>query len=262
MTGALEVFTSTGPASHDLAFEAEMMKNAAAGRCGVLAASWTGPVVVLGYAQSPEDVDLEWCRVHSIPVLRRLSGGTGVIHRGDLSVALALPADHTWAKGIVELYDRFLAVLSPSLIDVGSAVERLEEAPHATRVRSPICFEDRLADTLVVDGRKAVGCSQTRRKGAVLIHAAILLGLDPALYAGVFRVGADRVANALAPAVSGVDWMTVARSIVERLGQDLGLATAWSDRPDPEPESLAPYGLKRWAPVPDDGMRPPQAELV
>lgn len=253
--GTLEVFTSSGPASYDLAFETEMLTNAAAGRIGVMVASWTGPVVVLGYAQQPGDVDLEWCRTHSIPVLRRLSGGTGVIHRGDLSVSLALPADHLWAKGIVDLYDRFLGVLKPSLIAAGGAVERLEKAPRATRVRSPICFEDRLADTLVVDGRKAVGCSQTRRKDAVLIHAAILLGLDPALYAGVFRVGEKRVAGALAPAVSGVDWMTVARAIVERLGHDLGLLTAWSDRPDPGPESLAQYGLKRWAPVPDDGMR-------
>jgi lipoate-protein ligase A len=258
----LEVYTSEGPASHDLAFEAEMMERAAAGQCCLLLASWPGPVVVLGYAQKPDEVDLEWCRLHSVPVLRRLSGGTGVIHRGDLVVSLALPADHQWANGIVDLYNRFLSVLGPALIEAGGAVERLEEAPHATRVRSPICFEDQLADTLVVGGRKAVGCSQTRRRGAVLIHAAVLLGLDATAYARVFDVDEERVLAALAPAVTGVEWGVIARAMTAEIGRTLGLRTTVFRRPNPRSEFLAPYGLERWSPVPDDGIPQSQAELV
>lgn len=250
----LAVYTSEGPASHDLAFEAEMMERAAAGQGCLLLASWPGPVVVLGYAQEPNEVDLEWCRRNSVPVLRRLSGGTGVIHRGDLAVSLALPADHQWAKGIVDLYDRFLDVLGPALIESGGAVERLEERPHAVRVRSPICFEDQLADTLVVGGRKAVGCSQTRRKGAVLIHAAVLLGLDAGAYAQVFRVDETRILAALAPAVTGVEWSVIANFVTAEIGRALGLRTMASRRPNPRGEFLAPYGLERWSPVADDGI--------
>ncbi|MEE4273842.1 MAG: hypothetical protein V2I67_19350 [Thermoanaerobaculales bacterium] len=255
MTGGLEVFSSSGPASHDLAFEAEMLERAVGGRCSLLTASWEGPVVVLGYAQPPADVDLKWCRSQGIPVLRRLSGGTGVIHRRDLSISLALPREHPWAASIVGLYGRFLDVVQPALAAAGGRVERVAEPAHATRVRSPICFEDQLADTLVVDGRKAVGCSQARRKDAVLIHAAVLVGLDAALYARVFDVEADRVAAGLAPAVPGADPAEVA-AVVERGfagGLDLGIRR--SSRPRPSAGALEPYGLERWAPVRDGGIQ-------
>jgi len=251
----LEAFRSQGPPSHDLAFESEMLDRAADGRCSALVTSWPGPAVVLGYAQPPEDVDLGWCCDRGIPVLRRLTGGTGVIHRGDLGVALALPADHPWAEGIVGLYDHFLDVVEPALIDLGSAVERIEEPRRGSRVRSPICFEDQLADTLVVDGRKAVGCSQTRRKGGVLIHAAVLLGLEVDLYARIFCVDAHRVRESLTPALTGVSWATAGDVILDRLARQLELEITVQARPDPADEDLAVYLDDRWAPVRDGGMQ-------
>ncbi len=232
-----------------------MLARAAAGTPSLLTTSWPGPVVVLGYAQPPTDVDLGWCRDRAIPVLRRLSGGTGVIHRQDLGVALALPREHPWASAIVGLYDRFLDALAPALVEVGSRVERVAQPRRAGRVRSPICFEDQLSDTLVVDGRKAVGCSQTRRKNAVLIHAAIMLGLDPSLYAGVFGVGEERVRRGLAPALTGAEIEDVSDAVIRQLAERLGWTPAAPEKPTPSAEELARYRHERWSMVPDCGMR-------
>jgi lipoate-protein ligase A len=252
-TAALCVYESAGPPVTDLARESWLLERSAQGRISVFLTSWKGPVVVLGYAQNPDEADLEWCRAEGIPVLRRLTGGTGVIHRGDLGVGLALPADHRWAKGIVGLYELFLDVLEPPLRSLGSQVSRLDDPERASRVRSPICFLDQLSDTLMVDGRKAVGCAQTRRKGAVLVHAAVLLGLDVGLYARVFGVAEEDVRKGLAPALNGVDWRDVGNAIVGGLAEALGLEP---DRRALEPlphEYLEPYQSERWAPVPDTG---------
>lgn len=250
----LDTFVSVGPPSRDLAFEGDMLARAADGQPSLLVTSWPGPVVVLGYAQPPTDVDLDWCRRRRIPVLRRLSGGTGVIHRGDLGVALALPGDHPWAAAIVGLYGHFLDALAPALADVGSRAVRIDEPRRASRVRSPICFEDQLSDTLAVDGRKAVGCSQTRRKGGVLIHAAVLLGLDASLYSGVFGVSEDRVERALAPAVEGVDPERISAAVIRRFAQCLDLAASEPAAATPSPEQVAIYGEERWSVVSDGGM--------
>ncbi len=226
------------------------MEQATEGHISAFLTSWAGPVVVLGYAQKAEEADLEWCRGAGIAVLRRLTGGTGVIHNGDLGVGLALPMHHPWAKGIVGLYGRFLDVLGPTLHSLGAEVSRLAEPAHASRVRSPVCFLDQLSDTLVVDGKKVVGCAQSRRGGAVLIHAAIPLGLDVELYARVFGVNVDEIRSGLAPALQGVDWRQVGDAVVEGLADGLGLE-AHRCPLEPVPDRfLEPYQTSRWSPVP------------
>jgi lipoate-protein ligase A len=247
--GEIVVIASDGPPISDLAREAWLLEQAATGRPSLFVTSWAGPVVALGYGQDAAGLDLDFCRDHSIPVLRRLTGGTGVVHQGDLGVGLALPQDHPWAAGIVSLYGRFLDTLEPALRSLGSRVSRLDDPAHAGRVRSPICFLDQLSDTLVVDDKKAVGCAQTRRKGSVLIHAAVLLGLDAELYEAVFRVPSSEVRAGLAPALEGVSWRDVGEAVTAGLASALGLEPHRSD-PEPVPEQfLQPYTTERWAPV-------------
>jgi lipoate-protein ligase A len=248
-TTTLSVYRSNGPPVEDLAREAWLLDRAADGEISLFLTSWKGPVVVLGYAQSPQEADLDWCRREEIPVLRRLTGGTGVVHTGDLGVGLSFPADYPWAKDIVGLYSRFLDVLEPALGSVGSEVSRLADPRRASRVRSPVCFLDQLADTLVVDGKKVVGCAQTRRRGAVLVHAAVLLDLDAAMYSRVFGVPEMDVLAGLAPAVPGGDWRKVGEAITAELSNQLGLEVVLSPV-EPVPERyLEPYTTERWAPV-------------
>jgi lipoate-protein ligase A len=249
----LNVRRTAGPPVNDLAREAWLLDRAAGGEVSLLLASWEGPVVVLGYSQQPEAADLDWCRANGIPVLRRLTGGTGVIHRGDLGVGLFLPEEHSWAKGVIGLYGRFLDVLGPSLHSLGSEVSRLDEAGHASRVRSPVCFLDQLSDTLVVDGRKVVGCAQTRRRGAVLIHAAVLLGLDATLYERVFGVPADEIRAGLAPALPGGDTEEIGEAIAGALAKALGLELEWCQPESVPAQYLEPYKSARWSPVLPEG---------
>jgi len=249
-SGVLEVFTRwDGNPVEDLAFEGWLLERAAAGSIALSCTSWSGPVVVLGYGQKPDDVDLELCRGRRLPVLRRLTGGTGVVHAGDLSVSLALPIDHPWATGIVGLYGRILEPLAAALIELGSQVERLVDPARASRVRSPVCFEDQLADTLAVNGRKAVGCAQTRRRRAVLVHAAVLLGLDHELYGQVFKVDPRRIRAHLAPALEGRPASEVAATVIGYLGRWLDCEPLERSRPTLGPRFLAPYDEPRWAPV-------------
>ena len=245
----LGVFESDGPPLRDLAREAWLMDRAADGESSLFLTSWEGPVVVLGYAQPSEDADLDWCRAQDVPVFRRLTGGTGVVHQRDLGVGLAIPANHPWADGVIRSYDRFLDVLEPALRSLGSNVSRLSEPARASRVRSPICFLDQLSDTLVVDGKKSVGCAQTRRQGAVLIHAAVLLGLDAGLYSTVFRVAEDEVAAGLAPALSGVDWRETAEVLAGAFADALGLEAEERLLAPLPPKYLTPYAELKWAPV-------------
>jgi len=134
-------------------------------------------------------------------VLRRLSGGTGVVHAGDLAVSIALPATRPQARDIRGFYAWFLDVVLAALAQVGVAATRAPVPGHGGRgpgpSRSPVCFEDASWETLLVGGRKAVGCAQVRRARACLVHGALALDAHVALYAGAFRADPVRLAGRL-----------------------------------------------------------------
>ncbi len=246
----MKLFLSEGRTpQHDLAAELWLLERAAEGHVGLLAYSWIGPVVVLGFGQQAGDIDLEWCRSSRIPVVRRITGGTGVVHCNDLAISLALPIDHPWAQGITSLYGNFLDALAPGLRFLGSKAERLSEPEKAGRKRSRICFEDQTSDTLAIDGRKVVGCAQTRRRQSVLIHAAILLGLDEALYAKVFSVDEVRVLDGLAVAVADKNWRDVTMSVGHELASALGVDVEPTVLPILGKQWLEPWTTERWSPL-------------
>jgi len=76
--------------------------------------AWPKPVLVLGYAQPSSDVDPAPCLRLGVPILRRITGGSAVLHEGgsSLSLSLALPADHAWAQGIHALYGAFVSAVA------------------------------------------------------------------------------------------------------------------------------------------------------
>jgi len=236
-----------GDTVNDLAFEGDLLERAGAGTTSLFLYSWRGPVVVVGYGQKPGDVDLSWCRDHGVPVFRRMSGGTGVVHTKDLALSLFLHDGHPWASGIISLYGRFLGVLEKALVQAGGDVQRTPTPQRGGRVRSPICFEDQLADTLVCGSRKVVGCAQARRTGGVLIHAHISLNLDAAIYADVFRAPVERVRQGLGEAVPGGDPTAVAGELEIAFGDAFGLRPHFEMTPRASAERLAAFSAVRWS---------------
>lgn len=248
--GTIELYRDYhGRPIDDLAFEGDLLERACSGSLSLLVYSWIEPVVVLGYGQPVEDVDLGWCSENGVPVLRRLTGGTGVVHCRDLAVSLVVPEDHHWARGIVQMYGRFLAALAAGLNRVGARVELKADPRRAGRQRSRICFEDQLAETLLVGGRKVVGCAQARRRGGVLIHAAISLNLRPELYAGAFRSNPETILTGLADAAPGVAASEVGDAVTREIFRSLADGSLVAGKVAPSAPMLDRYRDRRWMPI-------------
>lgn len=237
-----------GRPERDLALESDFLDRAGSGSVSLFLYSWHRPVVVLGYGQKAADIDLDWCLGAGVPVYRRMTGGTGVVHHRDLAVSLFLPAEHGWAEQISGLYGLFLGALAPALNAAGGSGRYKEDAPKGGKDRSPICFEDQLSDTLVVGERKVVGCAQARKAKAVLIHAAVSLNLAVDVYAAAFRVSEKRIEDGLAEAVPGGRVEDVAPFVETALGKALDLRVTRQALPDPSKDSLKRYQSPHWFP--------------
>ena len=161
--------------------------------------SWPDPVLVLGHGQGDEGLDLEFARSRNIAVVRRVTGGTGVFQHDDQSVSLILPATHPWAGGIRPLYDRMTEAIAAALLDLGIKTDRPAPTPSRPTRRPSLCFADHAVETLLVAGGKCVGCSQARRRTAVLVHAFLLLNDDLSITARLFKMDPAAVATLIAP---------------------------------------------------------------
>ncbi len=224
-----------------LAAEEVLLEGAAAGRPCLFAYTLVQPTLVLGYGQSPSSgIDLNACRELGVRVLRRMSGGTGVLYAGDLALSLALPSGHLWSRSITSLYEGFVGSIQAGLASSGVHTERARPDLQPPVQRSPICFEGRSAETLLQGGRKLLGCAQTRRKEAVLVHGALLLGLDAGLQSRVYGVPRERIESLLGhvPAGAGRAAPQLAKAIADAIAAALEEPPPKPTPPPPVPETL------------------------
>jgi lipoate-protein ligase A len=159
---------------------------------------WDKPSITYGYHQDPSRAfDLPFCETQGIPVIRRPTGGRGILHRDDLTVAVCAPISGRLAGLSVSDSSRLLASpIRRALELVGCPTS---EVALATQKLSPrrgasYCFSLSLPGDILVDGRKAVGSAQVRRKGLILQQMNIPLGNAPdPLLGACFRPRASLV---------------------------------------------------------------------
>ena len=56
--------------------------------------SWDMPSVTLGCFQKIRDIDIEYCRDASIPVVRRPTGGRAILHNKELTYSFSAKTDN------------------------------------------------------------------------------------------------------------------------------------------------------------------------
>ena len=122
------------------------------------------PFVVVGYANRlATEVHLPFCRRHTIPVLRRCTGGGTVLQGpGVLNYSLVLRID---ADGPAH-----------SISSTNTYILKRHQDALAALLRAPV--EMRGQTDLAIGGLKFCGNAQRRRKRFLLFHGSFLLHFD------------------------------------------------------------------------------------
>ncbi|EGQ1645838.1 biotin/lipoate A/B protein ligase family protein [Staphylococcus pseudintermedius] len=147
--------------------------------------TWNPPTLSIGYFQRlSKEIDIEKVKEKGYGLVRRQTGGRGVLHDKELTYSVIVPEAHPdMPQTVTEAY----RVISGGLLegfkslgfDAHFAVPRSkEEREKLKQPRSSVCFDAPSWYELVVEGKKIAGSAQTRQKGVILQHGSILQNVD------------------------------------------------------------------------------------
>lgn len=147
--------------------------------------TWDPATLSIGYFQRlKKEIDIDKVKEKGYGLVRRQTGGRGVLHDKELTYSVIVPESHPkMPKTVTEAY----RVISQGLLegfkllgfDAYFAVPKSkEEREKLKQPRSSVCFDAPSWYELVVEDRKIAGSAQTRQKGVILQHGSILKDID------------------------------------------------------------------------------------
>lgn len=161
---------------------------------------WNPATLSIGYFQSVEkEINMKQVVKHQLGFVRRPTGGRGVLHEHELTYSIivsesypAMPATVTEAYRV--LSEGLLIGFQKLGLDAYFSVPDSEEKKNDLKnPKSAVCFDAPSWYELVVEGKKVAGSAQTRQKGVILQHGAILLDLDEDKLVSLFNYPSDAV---------------------------------------------------------------------
>jgi lipoate-protein ligase A len=142
---------------------------------------WKPAGLSLGYFQSINDINVEFCKRNKIDIVRRLTGGNAVLHDNELTYAFIVDEPKS---SVVESYKEISKGILKALELLGLKAEMNEVVK---KEKSAICFNDPSYYEILVNKKKIVGSAQKRVDGKLLQHGALLIGMDNEKYANCFK---------------------------------------------------------------------------
>ena len=161
---------------------------------------WNPATLSIGYFQNVnKEINMEEVKRHNLGFVRRPTGGRGVLHEHELTYSIIVSEDYpNMPATVTEAY----RVLSEGLL-IGfqklgldayfSVPDTDEKKSDLKNPQSAVCFDAPSWYELVVEGKKVAGSAQTRQKGVILQHGAILLDLDEDKLVSLFNYPSEDV---------------------------------------------------------------------
>ncbi len=152
---------------------------------------WDGPALSVGTHQRVSEELAARCARLGVPVVRRCTGGSAVLHGRDLTYSVV--ARHG-TRGVLEAYSEVARGLiwGLALLGIDARVGMGSQSTAGTPVTVPLgarsaCFGTTVGADLRVGSAKICGSAQLRRRGWLLQHGSIPLADDRALTRRILR---------------------------------------------------------------------------
>lgn len=217
---------------------------AATGRPTMRFWRWDPSAATIGRFQDVEaEVDLEYCHLHGIDVVRRMSGGGAVFHDAGREFVYSITApEDMFPRGVVEGYSTVL--------------DRVVGALAQMRMEGWVKDDN----NLMVGDRKVSGNSQRRSRGVLQVHGTVLVDADESTMFSVLKARAGQPVEGRATpsrhhpvvglsSLGKLSYIEAYETVQAALLKgERWVATSWSEEELTQAEGLVAtkYGVDSW----------------
>ncbi|MFD0956282.1 lipoate--protein ligase family protein [Virgibacillus alimentarius] len=158
---------------------------------------WSAPSLSVGHFQKIEKtIDFSAIERHSCQFVRRLTGGSAVLHDDELTYSLVVSENHpSIPKSVREAYYILTKGILEGYKNLGIHAEYAYPDKESLKDRTAVCFEKPAYYEMIIDGKKISGNAQTRKKGVLLQHGSIPMSIDENMLFDLFLFPSEKVKN-------------------------------------------------------------------
>src|SRR5208283_2899330 len=155
---------------------------------------WCQPSVSLGAFQKITDIDTSYCAANEVEVVRRPTGGRGLLHGKELTYSFSARNEGLFSQGLLDAYRKISTSFLLGLQRLGLPVKmKTRHERGSNLVRSPLCFQSTSYGELTINGKKLMGSAQKRWADGFLQQGSIPYSMDYAALAAVFPALRQRI---------------------------------------------------------------------
>jgi len=162
--------------------------------------SWSRPTVTLGRFQDPSGVDADACEQLGVDIVRRFTGGRGVLHDDELTYSVVAGLEDGVPRGVAASYRHLSAGLVGAYRQVG--VDASLTTRERGRSSASACYLQTTRADLSLGAHKLSGSAQTWHGSTVLQHGSLTISRDVEREARVFRLDTTQTHHLDAATVS------------------------------------------------------------
>ena len=146
--------------------------------------AWKPAAISLGYFQSINDIDLEYCKKNNIPIVRRITGGKAVFHDKELTYSFIIDEKKV-PKSIINSYKFISKSILIAMDNLGINAKLKEE--NIKKFKTAICLNNPSWYEIIVNNKKIAAAAQTRKNKKLLQHGPILIDVNYKKLCSLFK---------------------------------------------------------------------------
>lgn len=176
---------------------------------------WSAPTVTLGRFQPLGSVDFEACAQADVDIVRRFTGGRGVLHDNELTYSVVASIEDGIPRGTAASYARLSGALAAAYEHLGIAA-CLTTRDRGSRT-SGACYLQTTRADLSHGATKLSGSAQVWSGSTVLQHGSLTISRDLDREASVFMLTPDELGALAAHTATITELLPAAPSLTSMI---------------------------------------------